>query len=78
MEGEQFANRAGLAERIEQVFGVVAVVYPDALRGLDDPVDGVKNDCSGRACHHNPVDPLAQIIVDRKFLWQECDHRFEP
>jgi hypothetical protein len=35
VEGEHFADRARLAEGVEQVFCVVAVIHPDVRRGLN-------------------------------------------
>ena len=60
VEGQHFADVARLAEWVEQVFGVVAVVDPGAGGGLDQAVDGADHGAVGMGVKGDAVNARAK------------------
>ena len=78
MPRDQFRHVAVFAKRVEQVFSVIAVIHPNAWRGLDHSVDGGLEHfvCVGVMCDADNL--FFQIGGNIDLIGDKCDDRFEP
>ena len=77
VEGGHFADGAGLAEGVEQVFAVETVVEPDAGGGGDHLVHGVDHVLPGRVLHRDADDRLGEVILEGKGGGHKGDDAFK-
>jgi len=78
VKGQHLADAARLAERVEQVFGVKAVIHPDARCRRDDAVDGIGHRQARSAIKRDAMYPAFDIGGQGKGIGHQGQHRFEP
>lgn len=77
MKDKHLAHAARFAVGKEQVFGVVAIIHPDAGCGLNDPVYGFEHDQPGNTFQIDPMHLGGQVLCQMKLVRCKDDDGFE-